>query len=412
MTTHRIKLTDAAVSRIKPPTTKGQQDEYYDIAFPGFSLRVGTSGQKTFTLMYRYEGRQRRLKIGRYGLGGLTLAEARDKAGQALQQLEKGHDPSVIWGTERQENLRAPTIEVLVEVYLERHAKRHKRSWKEDQRILEKDVIPCLGKRKAKDIKRRDIIKLLDDIVDRDAPIAANRTLAVTRAMFNWAISRDIVETNPCHMIKAPGKETKRDRVLSVAEIHTFWLKLDSANMAPVTRTILRLQLLYALRANEVAVAKWDEFDFDTGWWTIPAERSKNKLDHRVPLTDLGIGLIQDHPRVSDYVFPTFKRNPGELGPMSKWGLSHAMQNNLEHFGIAPFTPHDLRRTASTHIHGMGVSPYIVDKILNHTDHTVRAVYDRYSYDKEKRQTLEAWEYRLKEIVYGEETRNVINIHG
>jgi site-specific recombinase XerD len=106
---------------------------------------------------------------------------------------------------------------------LEKHAKPNKRSWKEDQRMLYKDVRPSWGKRKAKNITRRNVIQLLDKIKERGSPIVANRTLACVRRMFNFAIKRGLLDSSPCIMIEAPAKENRRDRYLSTAEIKVFW---------------------------------------------------------------------------------------------------------------------------------------------------------------------------------------------
>ena len=139
--------------------------------------------------------------------------------------------------------------------YLDKWAKPHKRTWQEDKRILEKDVIPAWGRRKAKNITRRDVIRLIDGIVDRGSPIVANRTLEIIRKMFNFAVEQDIIETSPCVGVRAPGKETQRDRILTESEIRNFWNVLDRENkddepegsklrMALGTRLALKLQLL------------------------------------------------------------------------------------------------------------------------------------------------------------------------
>jgi integrase len=175
-------------------------------------------------------------------------------------------------------------------------ARPRKRSAAEDERILRKDVIPAWGRRKANDIARKDVIALLDRIIDRGSPVAANRTLAVVRRMFGWAPSRDIIPANPCSAVKAPGKETRRDRVLSADEIAALWRSLDDP-ATPISRPIrlaLKLQLTTAQRKGEVIDAEWSEFDITEGVWTIPAANAKNGMPHRVPLSALALAVLDE----------------------------------------------------------------------------------------------------------------------
>jgi integrase len=146
--------------------------------------------------------------------------------------------------------------------------------------ILEKDLLPRFGMRRAIDVTRRDIIALLDDIVARGAPIQANRTLEIVRKLFNWAVGRDLIEANPCHRVPKPSSENRSDRVLSEEEIRAVWGALDAET--PLTAAIFKLRLLTAQRGAEVLTMRWDRIVNE--WWTIPAESAKNGLTHRVPL--------------------------------------------------------------------------------------------------------------------------------
>jgi hypothetical protein len=209
----KMKLTAPAVERIKPPTD-GQVD-YFDKAFPAFVLRVGKSGRKSWAIFYRYHGRLRRMTLGAYPV--LSLAEARAKAREALQELDRGCDPA---STRAQEKSRGvETVRSVVETFIERHSKKHNRSWRETERLFEKEVLPAWGKRPIDSITRRDTIELLDEIMDRGTPYLANRVLAAVRKLFNWSVERDIVQHSPADRVKAPGREIKRDRILTAHEI-------------------------------------------------------------------------------------------------------------------------------------------------------------------------------------------------
>jgi integrase len=364
----------------------------------GLGIRVTPNGRKTFIFMYRFNGRPRMMTLGTYPK--TTLADAHQDHANALKLLEKGIDPGEKRVEANQASRKVLTVSQLVDEYLEKWAKPRKRSWKQDKGILEKDVLPRWKHRKSRDITRRDVITLLDSIIDRGAPITANKTLAVIRKMFNFAISRDIVEASPCTAIPAPSKINQRDRILSNKEIKTFWEDLSKANMADMTKLALKLQLITAQRKGEVATIAWDDLDTNSGWWTIPAERSKNNLPHRVPLSEQAIKILDELREInpkSEWAFPS----PRGKKPITPGCISRALMKNLDVLGISDFTPHDLRRTAASQMTAMGISRLVVSKILNHVESGITAVYDRHSYDQEKRQALDAWGRQLDTIIKG-----------
>jgi integrase len=270
------------------------------------------------------------------------------------------------------------------------------------------------------------VISLLDEIVDRGSPIQANRTLAVIRKMFNFAISRDIVDATPVAMVRAPAKENQRDRVLSAEEIRTFWKGLNTAPMSEGGKLVLKLQLATAQRKGEIVGAAMAEFDFEDNVWTIPAERSKNGQAHRVSLSPMALDLIEQAralgietgnddshtapenttPAQSDtnrraestlWLFPS----PSGEAPIKPNSINHALYRALPAIGLVDVTPHDLRRTAASGMTSLGISRLTVSKILNHVETGVTAVYDRHSYDNEKRHALDTWAAHLESVVSG-----------
>ncbi len=377
-------MTVRSVEAIKPPAS-GQVD-YWDTDHPGFGVRVSAGGRKTWVAMYRHGNLKRRLTIGTYPT--LSLAEAREKAIAAHHAVQySGADPATAKKVER----AAETFAELAADYIERHAKRQKRSWRKDELILEKDALPRFGNRKAKDITRRDIIAMLDEIVERGAPIQANRTLEIVRKMFNWAIARDILAINPCYRVSKPSAENRSDRVLTGKEIFAVWNAL--AAEAPLTAATFKLRLLTAQRGAEVLAMRWDRIS--NGWWTIPAEIAKNGFSHRVPLSAPALDLLDDiRPRGegSEWVFP------GASGEGHRVTIHKAHNRISRRSGVA-FVPHDLRRTAASHMTGMGIARLVVSKVLNHVEPGITAVYDRHSYDAEKRSALDMWARRVDEIV-------------
>jgi integrase len=366
----------------------------------GFGIRVSPSGGKAWIWVYHFDGRPRRMTLGSYP--ELGLADARVKLAEARKLLASGIDPGAREVQQHKAERTAETVAELVDAYLEKWARPRKRSADEDERILRKDVLPAWGRRKAKDIARRDVIALLDAIVDRGSPIAANRTLACIRRMFNWALSRDIIPASPCLAVRAPAKEHRRDRVLNSDEIAALWRALGNPELAmsPAIQLALKLQLVTAQRkGREVIAAEWSEFDLGERVWTIPAEKTKNSMPHRVPLSPLAIALLDEIATATGsdgrWLFPSPRAGKPITGP----AVDHAMRSNREALAIGDATPHDLRRTAASHMTSIGVGRLVVSKILNHAEPGVTAVYDRHSYDAEKRAALEAWGERLEKII-------------
>ena len=174
------KLTDQRLRTL--PTPERGRVTIWDTVVRRFGVRLAPGGSKTFVIRYRHRGRQERLTLGHYP--ALSLADARNLAKQKLAQVEQGHDPAA----ERRADREALTFDTLASEYMERYAKaRRKRSWKADERHLRVDVLPVLGRRVAKDITRRDVRNLVEDIAKR-APVHANRVLVLVKKVLAVAV--------------------------------------------------------------------------------------------------------------------------------------------------------------------------------------------------------------------------------
>ncbi len=400
----------------------------------GLSLVVYPTGARSWRYDYTTaSGKRRRLVLGEYP--AVSLADARVLHKAAHEQVRAGLDPMEEQRVAREtaeaqraeeETRRAaedlsPTVEKLVETYLAKWARNKrtfelKKTWAEDKRQLEKDVVPVLGKLKARDVTRGQIRALLDTVVDRGAPVSANRLLAVVQRMFAAAVEKEIIPVSPCQGLNMPALEEPRDRVLTPDEIRAFWQAMESlpapivrkgrprtARRAPgephgVTEQIrraLKLVLITGQRPGEIAGMTWEEIE--GYWWTIPAERAKNGQSHRVHLSKLAFEVLGT--RGTGYVFPSPRK---AKGPIHRSALAHSLRDNREALGGAAFSPHDLRRTAASLMAGAGVSPFTVERVLNHSLGKVQKIYNRHSYDREKRQALDSWGRTLAGIVAGE----------
>lgn len=389
----KVNLTAAFVKSIKP---NGKRMDYFDESAPGFSLRVSEKGVKTWCVSYRFAG-----KWTRYTFSNVTrhsLKEARELAKDALRDAAKGINPAA----KKKENRKADTFKDVAGDFMERYSKKKKKSWRGDQRIIDNKLNPRIGRVKAKELTRAQVREIVETIAE-NAPYEANRVLACLRKIYNWAISEDLVEANPCDHVAAPGEEIRRDRVLTEDEIRTLWKDLKNEQL-PVASTF-KLRLLTAQRGGEVFSVEWKELDLEGAWWTIPAEKAKNGLAHRVPLSLPAIRIFGELRRQQDesetrkgstWVFPA-RRFDGDNKHLDT--VQKAVERIRERTEINNFRAHDLRRTAASLMTGMGIPRLTVQKILNHVEPGVTAVYDRHSYDREKREALEAWSKRLMMLV-------------
>jgi len=390
-----MKWTDTKIKAIK---AKPERFIEWEPGRTGLGLRISPAGRKSFIYMYRFQGRPRMMTLGPYPRIG--LAKARLMAAESREKLTHDIDPGAEHTEKKKQDRGAPTIKTLADEYLNLWAKPRKKSWQEDERIIHKDIIPTWGRVKAKNLKRRDILLLIDSIIERGAPISANRTLAVIRRMLNFAVERGIIDATPCVSIKAPGKENRRDRVLNESEIRQFWNGIEKTSINMAIQLILKLQLVTSQRKGEIVTARWDEIN--DGWWTIPKEKSKNGKPHRVPVTRLAKHLLAEIKILAEdspWLFPSPRRKGRHLTQAS---VDHALRLNLDLLKIEGLTPHDLRRSAASMIAGLGTDRTVLKKVLNHMDGDITGVYDLHGYDKEKRLALEAWSRKLESILTGQ----------
>jgi integrase len=418
-------LTDPQIRALKPGSTP---IDIRDGQTRGLIVTVLPSGRKQFNVRYRVHGKQRRLVLGDYP--ALSLAKARKRARDAQSDVDGGRDVAA----ERQaaKLARTDTIEALAKDYIEKHARKFKKSADQDERIINVEVLPRWRSRSVRELTRRDVRALVEKVAER-APIMANRVLATIRKMLNFAVDHDWLEANPAARVQKPSPETSRDRVLTPDEIRRLWRVLSHfptteqrpapgrkraaggdddplCPISPALAALLKVRLLTAQRGGEVARMRWADVDLDAGWWTIPGEDTKNSEPHRVPLTADALALIQtqapeDEDDRGEYVFT----GRGGTTVLDRAKKAPAAIRAALGDDFLDFRGHDLRRTAATHMGAAGIPRQDISAVLNHVEGGSRAtkVYDRYSRDKEKRIALETWQRTLTAIL---EDRPVSNV--
>jgi integrase len=284
--------------------------------------------------------------------------------------------------------------------------------------MLNREVVTRWSGRRLSQITRANVHEMLDEIVDRGAPIAANRRFAALRKMCAWAVERGIIDHNPCDGVKAPAAEVQRDRVLSDSELRLAW---QACERIGIFGPLIRLLVLTGARLREVAGMQWSELDLSARTWALPAARTKNKRQHVVPLSDTAVEILARLPRVEGqrFVFSTTGRTPVSGFSKAKAEIDKAVleiarrEAGEEAAPIPRWTFHDVRRSVATNLQKLGVRLEVTEAVLNHVSGSragIVGIYQRHDWADEKRAALVSWARRLDEIVAGEAPTNVVEL--
>jgi integrase len=404
------------LGHIEPPAS-GQRfvfDDHRD-APRGFGFRVTQAGGRAFILQYTVEGRQRRKTIGDYPTW--TLEAARTEARELVQRISKGDDPLEAKRRRRAE----PLMQDVARDWMEKHAS-GLRSFATIRGLVENDIIPAIGEIKITDVRRRDVIELVEAKAEK-APRSAAQLLIYARKILTFAADREYIAANPAADLKpdsitVTGKKkplapTVRKRVLDADEIRRFWHKVEDADIFKLTALALKLVLVTGQRPGEVAGMHQDEID--GRWWTIPASRrGKTDTTQRVYLTDTALQIIGEaraeidrltRRRREPWAGHIFEARPNQ--PITNAALTRAATRRRDFLGNkdAPiwghWTPHDLRRSMRTGLSACRVRPDIAEIAIGHVIGGIRGTYDQHDYSDEIRAALEAWDRRLTAIIEG-----------
>jgi integrase len=385
------KLTDKMLKGLKPPSS-GQLDVWDDL-LPGFGVRIGTTGRKSFFVGTRIKGKYRRITL-KPTYPNLELAAARLRAREIIADAQGGIGPEL-----KKKREEKGTFGAVAAAFMHDYAAHH-RTRDQMQRMINGELAEWHD-RQISEITRADIKELLR-VKARTAPIMANRLLALISRIFSWALKEEIIEASPAMRIDRPGREVERERSLSVDEIRAAWAAFDKLGYP--YGPLFKLLLVTGQRRGEVTGMKWSEITADG--WKLPSERAKRGRGHLVPLSSLAREILDGVPEISEFVF----RGPKDA-PTQSWGKA----DNRLHKLCGPMEPwrvHDLRRTFATHLRSIGIERLVVSKLLNHAEGGVTKIYDRYTADPEKAAAMERWANRLREIISGAPAGNVVQMRG
>jgi integrase len=400
---NRRKLTELIVRKAQPKPDSAYL--IWDTHQRGLALRVRSSGRKVWMCIYRARGKPRWYHIGDAGVIG--LADARTMAAEAMLAVAKGSDPAA----ERRAKRSSGSFGEMAGRYVEQYAKKHNKSWRQAERLVERYATKRWRDLPAASITRTDVRGVLAEL----KPILANQTLAAISAVFSWGKRNELVEQNPCQGIERNPTQS-RERILAESEIPQVWDALDDL-ADPITASVLKTILLTGQRPGEVCGMRFEHIK-DGTWWEMPGAPSdvwpgtKNGKPHRValsaPVRALIDALVDDDERAkTGYVFEYETDRPVQRARLDK-----PMQDVITKLGIEPVKPHDLRRTAASVIASLGFGRQAIDRVLNHADRSIAAVYDRHSYSKEDRHIMEAVAAKIMGLIEGRTDEKVVSLHG
>jgi len=369
-------------------------------------------GGTAWTLRYRFADRARWLVLGSYP--DMELAQARSEARKARVLLDQQQDPMAVRRAALEQERRRGPFRDLCEDWFNVEVKARKLKHPEVlRRHLDKYLLPKFGRVRVADITAADIARLLSEVSER-APTAANDLLRITRRIFTFGVKRHVITGNPVAGFTpkddAGGTERARERALSREELEQLFAALRKEPTFGADNLVaIKLLLALCVRKGELLAARWDEFDLEGRGtagpvWHLPGARTKTGEPLDIPLVPEVVGWLKALHTLacaSEYVFPQRRRDPRQRAPHIGLSTLNVALGRVEH-GLEPFTLHDLRRTARTHLAALGVRREVAERCLGHKIGGVEGTYDRHDYLRERREALAQWTALLLDAELGE----------
>ena len=391
-------LTDAKLKSLKP-----KEKPYRVSDRDGLYVYVSKTGARSFRYNYLFAGRQETVTIGLYPV--VTLAQAREKLLEAKRCLQEGKSPArekkaAALRKKAEGSIADGISEWLDDAPMAESTRRARRY------VVSRVILPALGALRISELTDQDIRRAIGPFIE-SAPATALTARDILSAFYSWlADTKGLRIDNPARYVKPSTIHVfkSRDRNLSAAEIRNFYAALDAMPLASQNKAFLKLLLLTAVRKGELIGAKWVEIDFEGGKWTIPAERMKGGLAHIVYLSHQAIDLLMGLQLLgggsSEFIFPGRNNVSQPIVSQSpnKWINDARKASAANGVEIAPFTPHDFRRTFSTFANEHGFRAEIIERCLAHERHDIRAVYNRAEYAKERMEIMQWWADKIDEI--------------
>ncbi|ENS1423599.1 tyrosine-type recombinase/integrase [Vibrio cholerae] len=382
------RLTDKDIKSAKP-----KDKEYNLFDGDGLRLRIKPNGSKQWIFNYYkpITGKRANLSLGKYP--DLSLANARKNAMAVRELLAQGIDPQE--ERKRQELVHKEIYEHTFAKVSEDWFNLKKHEVTPDYavdiwRSLELHVFPQIANSPVKDINAPLVIDLLRPIEAKGSLETVKRLSQRLNEIMNYAANCDLVKANPLTGIRAAFKKPKKENMAALApnELPELMGAIANASIKRTTRCLIEWQLHTMTRPSEAAGARWDEIEWEEKIWTIPAERMKKRREHRIPLTEQMLALLEVMKPISghrEFIFPS-DRDP------KKPCNSQTSNMALKRMGFAGrLVSHGLRSLASTTLNEQGFDRDLVEVSLAHVDdNQVRSAYNRTDY-LERRRPMMCW---------------------
>jgi integrase len=388
-----MKLTTKSVAALA--LAPGEKDRiFFDKVVPGWGLRLRAGGGRWWVFQYAIARRTKRMTFGRYP--AISVADAREQAGKLHARVALGGDPA---GDKTANQVRSgETFDACLRLYLAR--RRTDGTLRPSSYcVIERHLVCNLANLHGLAIAaldRRTIALELTRLTNAGKLVQSNRTRTSLITFLNWCGGEGFVDNNPA-LLTNRNPEQPRTRVLTYDELKKIWHALPAGDFGD----ILKLLTLAGQREREISELAWDEIDFERSIITLPPARTKNRRWHTIPLAPAAIDILKAiEPRQGRRLL--FGKGSGGF---SNW--SHCKNILDDIVKIEPWTIHDLRRSAATHMGELGVQPHVIEACLNHQSGTkggIVGVYQKQEYAAEKRLALNLWAEHLMAVIEGRES--------
>ncbi len=379
-----MALTDTQLRSLRP-----REKPYSRSDGSGLLIEVMPGGKRVWRLRYRLAGRQEKATLGEYPV--FSLSQARQWLADCRLMIERGESPMRVKRAAKEQADGLDTVEAFAERWFAEVVCRNVRNPGNIRRVLDKDVLPAIGRKKLSEVTALDVLGITDRIKARGSDQMALTTRNIIKRLYSYAIARHLVDLNPAAAIEARYIATARSRDVSLSpdEIGKLLRAIYTSSMRRAHKLALHLLILCMVRKSELIDAQWSEIDFDKAEWCVPGERTKMARPHTVYLAQQAIEMFEELNALSSgsaYVLPS----RGSRGrPISKTTLNATIRT-LD-VDIRDFVIHDFRRTASTQLHEAGFNSDWIEKSLAHEQKGVRGVYNKAEYADDRRKMLQWW---------------------
>jgi integrase len=419
------QFTDRTIKALKPQGRRYERMDSGPGSIAGLGIRVDEQGQRVFVLIKRFPGSSNpaRRRLGNYP--AMSLVEARAKAAEWLKLIERGIDPRIEDERKRLAEQRrvAETFSAASEKFFASRHLKAQRAGHVVERIIRNELLPHWSSRPVTDLTHRDVRELIERVVDRGAETYAGNVLDAVHAVLNFAVAHDMIEINPARLLKRNvliGPRRHRTRVLNDLELRALWRA--SGRLRYPYDALYRLLTLTGCRLDEVAGARWSEFDLNGKRWTIPAARFKSDAEHIVPLSNEAVAVLRGIRRFQrgDHLFSCrYGERPVNYFSRTKTQLDRQMLRTLRALArlrgddprnvqLDAFVNHDIRRTVRTRLSALKIQDHVAELVIGHGRKGIARIYDQHRFEDEKREALDKWAALLRSIVEPPSASNVV----